>query len=81
MSTNKIEHWKFKNKKKYDKLVKKINSNKKKFEGHTIFYRKIIDSLKNKKIDIPDGNSAIETLKILVAIYKSANRRRSIILK
>ena len=83
IALNEITDWNFLNKKKEDKIVKKLYSQK--FDnGYGLSHLPlIIDSLSQislKKKDYSSTNSALTTTKIIHALYSSAEQKKMVLL-
>ena len=83
IALNEITDWNFLNKKKEDKIVKKLYSQK--FDnGYGLSHLPlIIDSLSQislKKKDYSSTNSALTTTKIIHALYSSAEKKKMVLL-
>ena len=59
-------------------MVNKINSRKTKFDGHSIFYQKAIQTLLGKKNKLPENIENLKSLETLVGIYQSASTKKTI---
>jgi len=77
-AADQIKHWKFKSKKSYDAMVNKINNRKTKFDGHSIFYQKVIQTLLGKKNKLPKNIENLKSLETLVGIYQSASTKKTV---
>ena len=73
---NKIEHWKFKDQNNCDLEVRNNNyvTNSVYGNGHTIFYKKVIQSLKGNEVDIVEGKEGLKSLKFILAAYESSKK-------
>lgn len=75
VSLNKIECWKFKDKKEYDNYIKDIITNEEKGVygiGHIKLYSEFFDSINKGEKFLIDGEEGIKSLKIILGIYKSS---------
>jgi len=72
-AVNKIEHWDFKEAHEDDALVQEATTNPPNVYGfgHVDFIRSVIDHLKGKKNNVPDGFDGKQTLELIEAIYRS----------
>lgn len=75
MSLNKVECWRFKDTKEYDKEIGKITIEEENDVygiGHIKLYEDFFNSIINKKKFLTDGAEGIKALKIILGIYKSS---------
>ena len=80
VATNKIEIWKFQDKKYYDQDVFNANYNVNSVYGygHILYYQDVIKSLKeNTKPEI-DGDEGLKSLELIIAAYQSAREGVSV---
>ncbi len=82
-AVNNFDVWSFSNKKNIDKIL--INKKKKNIKsiygsGHFKFYKELIKSFKNSQIQMTDGNQGLLSLKLMEAAYKSALKRKRVII-
>jgi UDP-N-acetyl-2-amino-2-deoxyglucuronate dehydrogenase len=75
-AANKIEDWKFNDFKEYDKDIKSLNYDIKSVYGfgHQLYYENVINVLNNKQLPNTDGNQGLQSLKIILAAYLSADK-------
>lgn len=84
ISLNKIECWKFKDTKEYDKDIQKIvvkEENGVYGIGHIKLYEDFFNCIEQKQKFMIDGEEGIKALKIILGIYKSSVSRKIIELK
>ena len=79
-AANKIEFWKFDDFKEYDKDIKALNYDIKSVYGygHQLYYENVIKVLNDKKLPDTDGNQGLQSLKIILAAYLSAEKDKTI---
>ncbi len=74
VAINDIQHWEFEEPKDYDEQVKEANYETTSVYGfgHPLYYRNVIDVLRdNAKVET-DGREGLKTLEVLIAAYISA---------
>ena len=72
ISIDEIKHWEFDNPKSYDNEINDLNKMKINSDGHSIYYKSVIDVLKGKAQPEIDGWEGLKSLEILTAAYLSA---------
>ena len=80
LAANQIEVWKFDDFKEYDKDIKALNYDIKSVYGfgHQLYYKNVIKVLNNKGNPDTDGNQGLQSLKIILAAYLSAEKNKTI---
>lgn len=79
-AANQIETWKFDDFKEYDTDIKALNYEVKSVYGfgHQLYYENVINVLNNKKSADTDGYQGLQSLKIILAAYLSAEKDKTI---
>lgn len=80
LSVDKIKHWEFDNPKSYDNEINDLNKMKINNDGHSIYYKSVIDVLKGKAQPEIDGFEGLKSLEILTAAYLSAKDNLPVVL-
>lgn len=77
---NKIEVWDFSDKQKIDEEILKANYETTSVYGygHDLYYKAVIDTIKNNKKAEVDGAEGIKSLELIMACYQSASENRPI---
>ncbi|MDA9781138.1 Gfo/Idh/MocA family oxidoreductase [Amylibacter sp.] len=75
---NKIDIWEFGDSKSYDKEILDVNytTNDVYGNGHTIYYKHVIDVMRGVRAATIDGKEGIKSLELLAAMYISARDQR-----
>lgn len=79
-AVNQIELWNFKEKKNYDKKIMAANYKTDSVYGfgHLLYYKNVIDVLREKALPETDGREGLNSLELLIAAYLSARDGKSI---
>lgn len=81
-SANKIEHWIFKDNKKYDKDINNLSYDSASVYGfgHEEYYGNVVDVLEGKSLAQTDGEEGLKSLEIIIAAYLSSKNKKTITL-
>ena len=70
---NKIEEWNFNQKCSYDRKVNSLNKSMgNKFQGHSMYYKNVINVMRGKAKPETDGREGLRSLELLIAAYTSS---------
>ena len=74
LAVNEIQHWKFEDRKKYDKQIQDASYETTSVYGfgHPLYYKNVIDVLQGRADPETDGREGLHSLEILIAAYLSA---------
>jgi len=79
-AVNKIEHWEFEDESPDDSEIEKINSQISNVygQGHSPFYKNMLDTLQGKDKPICDGREGLKSLELLIGAYRSAREGKNV---